>query len=143
MGILGRIMLVEHIGRRMIAELKSYHDGDHVSARLLELKCEFNDAICALYVFAEAGRSSFDHDRAVSQYCKAVDQLRDQFALAGAIWIDRVRQFDPPERRTWSDWVEGELAECIGGIHRTLNPQQIALSLEDMNPKRSVLRSAD
>lgn len=143
MGILRKIALVEHIGQRMITELKGYHDGDHVSARLLELKCEFNDAICALYAYAEADRSSFDHDRAVSRYCKAVDQLRDRFALAGAIWIDRVRQLDSSGRGSWSNCVETGLAECICGIRSALNADQIALSLEDMDPKLSVLRSAD
>lgn len=143
MGILGKILLVEHLGQRMIAELKSYQPGEQVSARLLELKCEFNDAICELYAFAETDRRSFDHDHAVSRYCKSIDKLRDQFALAGATWIDRVRVLDASERRSWGNCIETGLAECIRDIRRALNTMQIAVSLEDIGPGRPALRSVD
>lgn len=143
MGILGRIARLDSISRRIVGELNCYHNGEKLSERVLVLRCDFNDAICDLYAFAESHRDSFDGEMAVSAYCRAVDTIRNHFACASTRWMEKVKHVDSVERQAWTKSLEDGLDRCIRDIRRTLNTEQLALSLNGIKPCRSAKRFVD
>lgn len=143
MGILGRIARLDGVARRIIGELNCYHNGEKLSERVLVLRCDFNDAICDLYAFAETHRNSFDSEMAVSAYCRTIDTIRDHFACASTRWLEKVKHVDSVERSAWTGSLELGLDCCIRDIRRTLNTEQLALSLDGIKPKRPDLRFVD
>ncbi|MDE2435686.1 MAG: hypothetical protein KGM49_05450 [Sphingomonadales bacterium] len=126
---------------QILGELIDYRSGDQLGERVLDLRCEINNAMCDLYRFVEIHGSTFESERCKARFCKSLDTIRDLFVSAIARWIEKVRLADKDHRTAWARSIDRILNEQTHELRCQLSTEQVALTRRGAPAQSSVRRS--
>ncbi|MBS0481232.1 MAG: hypothetical protein JSR96_03600 [Proteobacteria bacterium] len=117
-----------------MTELIDYRCDEHLAERILQLRCETNDALCGLYSFVKIYGHTFRNEQRRLDFCYAVDSVRDLFLQAITRWAEKARFYNSAERVEWARAIETTLARHTLEMRRQLDGEQIVLGVTLVEP---------